>query len=49
MSTEYAPGRYYGMTQWITEYATDILRGDVAVTGGITPMVRLATWPRASA
>ena len=42
MSTEYAPGRYYGMTQWITQYATDILRGDVAVTGGITPMIRLA-------
>ena len=41
MSTEYAPGRYYGMTTWITQYATDILRGDVAVTGGITPMVRL--------
>ena len=41
MSTEYAPGRYYGMTQWITQYATDILRGDVAVTGGITPLVRL--------
>ena len=41
MSTEYAPGRYYGMTQWITEYATDVLRGDVAVTGGITPMIRL--------
>ena len=41
MATEYAPGRYYGMTQWITEYATDILRGDVAVTGGITPLVRL--------
>ena len=41
MSTEYAPGRYYGMTQWITQYATDILRGDVAVTGGITPMIRL--------
>lgn len=41
MSTEYAPGRYYGMTPWITQYATDILRGDVAVTGGITPMVRL--------
>ena len=41
MSTEFAPGRYYGMTQWITQYATDILRGDVAVTGGITPMVRL--------
>jgi L-alanine-DL-glutamate epimerase-like enolase superfamily enzyme len=29
------------MTQWITEYATDMLRGDVAVTGGITPMIRL--------
>lgn len=41
MSTEYAPGRLYGMTQWITEYATDILRGDVAITGGITPLVRL--------
>jgi L-alanine-DL-glutamate epimerase-like enolase superfamily enzyme len=41
MSTEYAPGRFYGMTQWKTEYATDILRGDVAVTGGITPLVRL--------
>ncbi|MEM7213627.1 MAG: enolase C-terminal domain-like protein [Pseudomonadota bacterium] len=41
MSTEYAPGRYYGMTPWITEYATDMLRGDVAVTGGITPLVRL--------
>ncbi len=41
MSTEYAPGRYYGMNSWITQYATDILRGDVAVTGGVTPMVRL--------
>jgi len=41
MSTEFAPGRLYGMTQWITEYATDILRGDVAITGGITPLVRL--------
>ena len=41
MSTEYAPGRYYGMTSWITQYATDILRGDVAVTGGITPLIRL--------
>ena len=41
MSTEFAPGRYYGMTQWITRYATDILRGDVAVTGGITPLVKL--------
>ncbi len=42
MSTEYVPGRVYGMTQWITQYATDILRSDVAVTGGITPLMRLA-------
>jgi L-alanine-DL-glutamate epimerase-like enolase superfamily enzyme len=41
MSTEYAPGRYYGMTSWITQYATDLLRGDVAITGGITPLIRL--------
>ncbi len=41
MSTEFAPGRYYGMASWITQRATDILRGDVAVTGGITPLVRL--------
>ena len=40
MSTEFAPGRFYGMAAWITRYATDILRGDVAVTGGITPLVR---------
>ncbi|MDP7056236.1 MAG: enolase C-terminal domain-like protein [Alphaproteobacteria bacterium] len=42
MATEYAPGRFYGMAQWITQNATDILRGDVAITGGITPMMRLA-------
>ena len=41
MSTEYAPGRLYGMAQWITSYATDMLRGDVAVTGGITPLVKI--------
>ena len=40
MSTEFAPGRFYGMAAWITRYATDILRGDVAITGGITPLVR---------
>ena len=41
MSTEYAPGRFYGMAQWITQNATDILRGDVAITGGITPLLRV--------
>ena len=42
MSTEYAPGRLYGMAQWIQSYATDMLRGDVAVTGGITPLIKIA-------
>ena len=41
MSTEFAPGRFYGMATWITQNATHFLRGDVAVTGGITPLVRL--------
>ena len=40
MCTEYAPGRFPGMAAWIMQRATDILRGDVAVTGGITPLVR---------
>ena len=40
MSTESAPGRFYGMANWITQYATDYLRGDVAVTAGITPLLR---------
>ncbi|GIX45997.1 MAG: mandelate racemase [Candidatus Tectimicrobiota bacterium] len=42
MATEYAPGRLYGMAQWIQQMATDILRGDVAVSGGITPLVKIA-------
>ena len=41
MSTEFLPGQFYSMAEWITEYATGLLRGDVAVTGGITPLVRL--------
>ncbi len=41
MSVEYAPGRLYGMAQWVTQQATDILRGDVAVTGGITPLIKI--------
>ena len=41
MSTEYTPGRFYGVPPWITNNATDILRGDVAVTGGITPLIKL--------
>ena len=42
MSTEYVPGRLYGLAQWVQQMATDMLRGDVAVTGGITPLVKTA-------
>ena len=42
MATEYAPGRLYGMAQWVLQGATDILRGDVAVSGGITPLMKIA-------
>jgi L-alanine-DL-glutamate epimerase-like enolase superfamily enzyme len=42
MSTEFLPGRLYGMAQAIQQMSTDILRGDVAVTGGITPLVKIA-------
>jgi L-alanine-DL-glutamate epimerase-like enolase superfamily enzyme len=42
LATEYAPGGMYGYTQWITEQATDFLRGDVAVKSGLTPMIRIA-------
>ena len=30
------------MAQWIQQGATDMLRGDVAVSGGITPLIRIA-------
>ncbi|HAK53292.1 MAG TPA: hypothetical protein DCM54_15530 [Gammaproteobacteria bacterium] len=42
INTEFAPGGFYGMAQWVDQRATDMLRGDVAVCGGITPMVRIA-------
>ena len=42
IATEYAPGRLYGMAQWIVQGASDMLRGDVAVSGGITPLVKIA-------
>ncbi|MCL5027024.1 MAG: mandelate racemase [Chloroflexi bacterium] len=41
MATEYAPGGLYGMAPWVMHRATDILRGDVAICGGITPLIRL--------
>jgi L-alanine-DL-glutamate epimerase-like enolase superfamily enzyme len=42
ISTEFVPGGFYGMPVWVMERSTDMLRGDVAVTGGITPLIRAA-------
>ncbi len=36
-----APARD-GYTEWIRQQATDMLRGDVALKGGITPMLKIA-------
>ncbi|MBN1687197.1 MAG: hypothetical protein JW852_11110 [Spirochaetales bacterium] len=41
MATEFAPGRFYGLAQWVQQAATDILRGDVMVFGGITPVLKI--------
>jgi len=42
LATEYSPGGLYGYTSWILQSATDMLRGDVALKAGITPMLRIA-------
>jgi L-alanine-DL-glutamate epimerase-like enolase superfamily enzyme len=42
MATEYPAGGLDSFTPWIRERATDFLRGDVAVKGGITTMMKVA-------
>jgi len=42
LATEYAPGGFTALAPWIVARATDYLRGDVAVKGGITPLVKSA-------
>ena len=42
LATEYTPGSLYGLAEFVIRQATDILRGDVAVKGGITPLVKIA-------
>jgi L-alanine-DL-glutamate epimerase-like enolase superfamily enzyme len=42
LATEYSPGGFTAFAPWITARATDLLRGDVAVKGGITPLVKAA-------
>ena len=42
LATEHLPGGLYAYTEWIRQQATDMLRGDVALKGGITPMIKIA-------
>jgi L-alanine-DL-glutamate epimerase-like enolase superfamily enzyme len=42
MATEYSPGGFHSYAIWVTSGATDYLRGDVAVKGGITACLKAA-------
>jgi L-alanine-DL-glutamate epimerase-like enolase superfamily enzyme len=42
LATEYSPGGFTAYAPWVTAQATDYLRGDVAVKGGITALVKTA-------
>jgi L-alanine-DL-glutamate epimerase-like enolase superfamily enzyme len=42
MATEYSPGGFTNYVPWILNQATDYLRGDVAVKGGITALLKTA-------
>jgi L-alanine-DL-glutamate epimerase-like enolase superfamily enzyme len=42
LATEYSPGGFTAYAPWLTMQATDYLRGDVAVKGGITALVKAA-------
>lgn len=42
LATEFSPGGFHAYAPWITAQATDYLRGDVAVKGGITACVKAA-------
>ena len=42
MATEYSPGGYNAFAPWLQAQATDFLRGDVAVKGGLTGRLKAA-------
>ena len=42
LATEYAPGGFTAFAPWLTAQATDYLRGDVPVKGGINTLVNTA-------
>jgi len=42
LATEVTPGGLEGLPPWIIAQATDFLRGDVVIKGGITGLVKIA-------
>jgi L-alanine-DL-glutamate epimerase-like enolase superfamily enzyme len=42
LATEYSPGGLTAFAPWLVQQATDFLRGDVAVKGGISALVKAA-------
>jgi L-alanine-DL-glutamate epimerase-like enolase superfamily enzyme len=42
MATEVTPGGVEALPPWITSRATDFLRGDVVIKGGITGLMKIA-------
>jgi L-alanine-DL-glutamate epimerase-like enolase superfamily enzyme len=42
VATEVTEGSLWAMPPWITERATDALRGDVMLKGGLTPLMKIA-------
>ena len=42
LATEYTRGGLYGLSQWVLQGGTDMLRGDVTVKGGITSLMKIA-------
>lgn len=42
MATEYAPGGFDAYAPWLMAQATDYLRADVAIKGGLTPVFKAA-------
>ena len=42
MATEHSPGGFTAYAPWLVSQATDYLRGDVAVKGGITAVMKTA-------
>ncbi len=42
MATEHSPGGFTAYAPWLVTQATDYLRGDVAVKGGLTPVMKTA-------